>query len=136
MSEARVVLDTNVWVAAGFRRRSASARLVDKIRSGQLRLVWDEATRRETRRILSKIPPLSWDELESLFRDEDRYDGPTAPEQFSYVPDPEDRKFAALSDAAGAPLISMDDDLLAEREKASVPILTPREFLDRHGPSR
>jgi predicted nucleic acid-binding protein len=136
-----VVLDTNVWVAAGFRRGSDSAYLVEQIRQDQLRLVWNEATRGETEYILRKIPPLSWDAIAPLFREENRYSGGTEPERFGHVPDPADRKFAALAEAAGATLISMDEHLLAGRHQTAIPILTPREFLQResadreHGPA-
>ncbi len=55
-----VVLDTNVWVAAGFNPDSSAAQIIQAIRDGDLRLVWNEATRRETRQILTQIPPLDW----------------------------------------------------------------------------
>ena len=55
----RVVLDTNVIVAAGFQPGGASAWLLDAIRKGALRMIWDDATRRETEHIVHKIPPLS-----------------------------------------------------------------------------
>ena len=42
-----VVLDTNVFVAAGFNRGSHSAWLVEAVRDGRLRMVWDNATRAE-----------------------------------------------------------------------------------------
>ena len=42
-----VVLDTNVFVAAGFNPGSHSARLVEAVRDRRLRMIWDEATREE-----------------------------------------------------------------------------------------
>jgi predicted nucleic acid-binding protein len=128
---AAVILDTNVFVAAGFNRRSASARIVEQVRSGQLRMIWNEETRRETQYILSKIPPVSWSKVAALFRDEDRYDGATSPEEFDYIPDADDRKFAALSEATGVALITNDDHLLSNRDRAGLEILTPREYWDR-----
>jgi hypothetical protein len=56
---------------------------------------------------------------------EDRFTGPTHPERFAFIPDPDDRKFAALADAAGAVLISNDEHLLAHRDRMAVPVLTP-----------
>jgi uncharacterized protein len=41
----RVVLDTNVFVGAGFNPRSHSALLLDAVRDGRLRMVWDDAIR-------------------------------------------------------------------------------------------
>lgn len=127
-----VILDTNVFVGAGFTPRSHSARLVDAVRDGRLQLLWNDATRRETERILRQIPRLSWDHVAPLFSEENRFTGETNPADFGYVPDPADRKFAALADAAGVPLVTSDQDLLQGRERASVPILTPAEFVRRY----
>jgi len=129
-----VVLDTNVFVAAGFNVRSHAAAIIEAVKSGRLRLVWDDATFRETRRILEKIPPLSWAAFSSLFLDEERYDGPADASAFVFIPDPEDRKFAALAAATGATLISQDEHLLAFRDRDGAPrILTPGEFAWENG---
>lgn len=124
-----VVLDTNVFVAAGFRTRSQSARLLARIRSGELRLVWDEPTRGETEHVVRKIPPLSWADVADLFHEADRFAGPTDPDAFPFVADPQDRKFAALAAAAGAALVSMDEHLLGVRGLIAGPVLTPAELL-------
>jgi predicted nucleic acid-binding protein len=129
----KVILDTNVFVAAGFNPTSHSARLIDAVRTGRLRMVWNDATRREIEHILRQIPRLSWERYVDLFREEDRFQGETHPEQFDYVPDPADRKFAALADATGVPLVTSDEDLLQGRARASTPILTPGEFVRRYG---
>jgi predicted nucleic acid-binding protein len=133
MSPAAVILDTNVFVAAGFNRRSASARILEQVRSGQLRMIWNDQTRREAQHILSKIPQVSWSSVAELFREDDRCEGETSPEKFDYIPDADDRKFAALSEAAGVVLITNDDHLLSNRHRAGLEILTPREFWDRTG---
>ena len=125
----RIVLDTNVFVAAAFNPRSHAARIIDAVRDGQLRLIWNEATRRETRGILERIPPISWDPFAELFREENRHCDPVDPGWFGHVRDADDRKFGALAYAAGATLITQDDDLLEGRSNVSVPILTPAEFL-------
>mgnify|MGYP001046099055 CR=1 FL=1 len=122
-----VVLDTNIFVAALFNPRSDAARILDAVRHGKLQMVWNEATRRETRRILEQIPPLAWNDVEELFRTDHRYEGKTAPSRFSQVPDPEDRKFAALAHAAGALLVSRDEHLLAEPQRMDILVLTPQE---------
>lgn len=128
-SKSRVVLDTNVLVAAGFNPESASARIVQAVREGRLRLVWSEGTRRESESVVRQIPPLSWDRFGDLFREEARHAGELHPEEMDHVPDPEDRKFAALAGAANAALITNDDDLLRSRERADVTIMAPDEFL-------
>ena len=131
MLAADVILDTNVFVAAGFNQRSASAYILAQVRSGRLRMIWNEQTRRETRHILDKIPPLSWSSVAELFRKEDCHHGEIAPEEFDFIPDPDDRKFAALSEATGAVLLTNDDDLLSNRDRAGLEILTPRECWER-----
>lgn len=130
IERARVVLDTNVFVAAGFRRDSASARLVRAVRGGRLVLVWNDATRREAQRVLERIPPLSWEDFEPLFGPAGRFEGPTRIEDHTDIPDVTDRKFAALAQAAGAVLVSSDGDLLAGRARSRVTIATPGELLD------
>jgi uncharacterized protein len=47
------------------------------------------------------------------------------------IADPDDRKFAALSAAANAPLITNDNLLLAQRDRVGIEIVTPRDFLAR-----
>jgi len=126
-----VVLDTNIIVAAGFQPGGASARLLAAIREGALRMVWDDATRRETEHIVGKIPPLSRMSVADLYLPGQRWEGATDPAAFAFVPDPDDRKFLALAAAAGAALITLDDHLLGARAETDVPILTPREFLRR-----
>lgn len=126
-----VVVDTNVFVAAGFKPRSDSARLIARIRRGSVRLVWNEETRAETEHVVRKIPPLSWSDVEDLFREEGRFSAATDPDAFLAVPDPDDRKFAALAAAAPAVLVSLDDHLLGARAAIEPPVLRPGEFLAR-----
>ena len=125
----RVVVDTNLVVAAGFNPASHAARVLAAVRAGALRLVWDEPTRRETEQVVRQIPPLAGLDLSGLFRPEDRYAGPTDPGRFGAVPDPADRKFAALAAATGAVLLTRDRHLLAGRPHPGVVILIPTEFL-------
>lgn len=133
MPETSVVLDTNIFVAAGFNAQSRSACILEQVKSGRLCMIWNETTRDEVRAILRKIPPLSWERAASLFRPEARFEEEIHPEDYSFVPDPDDREFLALAEAADAALISHDDDLLDHRGQAGVPVLTSAEFLDRYG---
>ena len=123
-----VVIDTNVFVAAGLRPRSASARVLAAVRAGELRLVWDEATRGETERVVRRIPRLDWPAVAGLFAPEARWTAPTRSTDFLHVPDPDDRKFAALAAATGATLVTMDEHLLAARGRGDVRIATPGEI--------
>jgi predicted nucleic acid-binding protein len=130
---ARVVLDTNVFVAAEFNPGSHSARLVEAVRDRRLRMVWDDATRTEVEHVMRQIPRLSWARIADLFRSEDRFSGATHPEAVGFVPDPADRKFAALAEAAQAPLVTSDAGLLNAGAEMSVPVLKPSEFARRGG---
>jgi predicted nucleic acid-binding protein len=128
---AAVVLDTNVFVAAGFKPQSASAKVVDAVKQRQLRMVWNDATRREIERIMQQIPPLRAHAVAELFRPADRFTVATHPERFADIPDPDDRKFAALAHAAGAILISNDAHLLQYRDRRELTVLTPGAFWQR-----
>ena len=133
-----VVVDTNVFVAAGFNPNTASARLLDGFREGRFRLIWDRPTRSETEMILRRIPRLDWSLAADLFRPEGEFKGPVDPGAFTAIADPDDRKFAALAAAANAPLVTNDKLVLAQRGRIGVEIATPREFLARqreHGPA-
>ncbi len=132
MTQSAVVLDTNVFVAAGFNPSSSSARILEAVEGSDLRLVWNEATRREIEAVLRQIPPLSWQRWTGLFREEDRYRGDTDPQRFAYVTDPDDRKFAALAATAGATLVTNDEHLLEHRKKAELDIRTPAQFWEDH----
>jgi predicted nucleic acid-binding protein len=129
----RIVIDTNVFVAAGFNPRSAAARILAAVREGRFQLIWNEPTRRETEMILRRIPHLDWERVADLFQPETEFLGPVDPESFVLVPDPEDRKFAALSVAAQAPLVTSDNHLLSHQNSIGVDVLTPRAFLAREG---
>ena len=126
-----VVIDTNVFVAAGFNRKSASARILEGVREGRFRLIWNEPTRRETEMILRQIPRLDWRRVADLFRPEEEFAGPVDPAAFTVIPDPDDRKFTALSAAANVPLVTSDKLVLAQQGRIGIEIVTPRDFLAR-----
>lgn len=131
MPRPRIVLDTSVFVAAGFNRHSSSAQIIRGIEQGCFELVWHQTTRRETERILRQIPRLSWQAVAPLFMKESEYTGELAPGEFLTIEDPDDRKFAALSAASGSALITNDDHLLAPRATLDVEVRTPAEFMAR-----
>jgi predicted nucleic acid-binding protein len=128
MPARAVVLDTNVFVAAGFNARSASARIVEAVRRGRLRMTWNDATRREIERILHGIPPLRDRPVAELFRPADRVTVETRPERFADIPDSDDWKFAALAHATGATLVSSDAHLLRYRGPLPLRVLAPASF--------
>jgi len=128
-----VVIDTNVFVAAGFNARSASERILAAIREWRFQLVWNEPTRREAEFVLRRIPLLGWYKFSDLFRPEGEFAGRVHPHDFVFIEDLDDRKFAALSAAAKVPLVTNDHHLLAHRNLVGFDVLTPRAFLARVG---
>jgi predicted nucleic acid-binding protein len=126
-----VVIDTNVFVAALFSAKSASARILEAIREGRFRLVWNQPTRRETEAIVRRIPRLDWPKVADLFRPGWEFRGPVDPDAFMMIGDPDDRKFAALAAAAEASLVTSDNLVLEQRGRIGIEIATPREFLAR-----
>src|SRR5258708_13011308 len=98
-----VVLDTNVFVAAGFNPGSHSARLVEAVRDGRLRMVWDDATHEEIEHVMRQIPRLSWTRIADLFRSEDRFGGSAHPQAFRFVAHPAARHLPALPPPVPAP---------------------------------
>jgi predicted nucleic acid-binding protein len=96
-------------------------------------LIWNEPTRRETEMILRQIPHLEWERVADLFQPETEFLGPVDPESFAIVPDPEDRKFAALSAAAQTTLVTNDNHLLSHQNSIGADVLTPGAFLAREG---
>ena len=128
MNECRLVLDTNVFVAAGFEPNSASARLLEALRQGRCRMIWHWTTRRETERVLRRIPPLDWHRFAPLFRPEWEHRAELDLTPFGAIEDPEDRKFAALAAATRSVLITNDDHLLARRDQLPIGVLKPSEF--------
>ena len=129
MNECRLVLDTNVFVAAGFEPNSASARLLQALRQGRCRMIWHRTTRRETERVLRRVPPLDWQRFAPLFRPEWEHPAELDLTPLGAIEDPDDRTFAALAAATQSVLISNDDHLLARRDQLPIGVLKPSEFL-------
>lgn len=126
-----VVIDTNILVAAGFKKKSASGRIVEAVAANRLVLVWNQATREESLYIVGKIPPLDEEHFAGLFRSEGRFDEPLDEVGFEVIADQSDRKFAALAAAAGVVLVSNDSDFLDVRESLAVEVMRPSEFIVR-----
>lgn len=130
LSAPVVVLDTNVFVAAGFRPSSASGRILEAVRAGRIRMVWTDATRRETEAVVSRIPPLEPGRLLDVFADADRREEGDE-SRYGHVPDPADRKFAALAGGTDAILVTSDAPLLGAAAGGGFEAVTPSVFARR-----
>jgi uncharacterized protein len=127
----QVIRDTNTFVAAGFNPGSTSGKILEAIRDGKIELVWNQATRGETRRVLDQIPMLSWERFEELFRTENEYTDPIDLAAYHFVEDPDERKFAALADATATTIVTNDQHLLVHKTRLKCPVLTPAQFWER-----
>jgi predicted nucleic acid-binding protein len=125
VARTKAVLDSNVFVAAGFNKQSSSAQLVAWVREGRLQMPWHELTREEIRHQLQKIPPLRWQPFAELFRAEHEVTEVLALEEYNFIEDRDDRKFAALAEKTEAFLVSNDEHLLSVRGRLTVLVLTP-----------
>jgi predicted nucleic acid-binding protein len=128
----KIVLDTNSFVAAGFNPGSSSGKIVEAVRAGRVAIIWNRECRREIEHVLSRIPPLRGKDFSDLFLDAWHYKGAEDVARFSFIPDPDDRKFAALAHAAEVSLVSQDSDLLDYRAESPVPTWSPTGFLERY----
>ena len=126
----RVVLDTNVLVASAYNAESASRRIVEACRRGEITLIVSPAIRREYDRILPRAirRPGARKEIDELL---EQAEVVTPAETPRVVPDdPEDDKFIAAALAGNADaLITNDDHLLSVAPHAQVRVLQPSAFL-------
>jgi putative PIN family toxin of toxin-antitoxin system len=109
----RVVLDTNVLVAAAYNPGSASRRVVEACLSGALTPVCSPALRRECEFILARAAR-GRPYLERIYRMLDRAEVVDPAQTPRVVPDdPGDDKLVAVARAARALLVTNDAHLLA-----------------------
>lgn len=110
----KVVLDTNIFIAAYWAKRSASARLISACLDGSLQALYSVQVKRETMRMLRqiKVRDTYLQRLEDFWQRARRVEGVSVDPIRSA--DPEDQKF--LEAAAGGDadyLISNDVHLLS-----------------------
>jgi putative PIN family toxin of toxin-antitoxin system len=124
----RVVLDTNVLVAAAYNPGSASRRVVEACLAGELTAVLSPALRREYEHILPRAVR-GQPYLETLRRLLDRAEVVEPAETHRVVPDdPDDDKLVAVALAAGASLVTNDAHLLAVAGHEGLRVLRPMEL--------
>ncbi len=125
----RVVIDTNLLVAAFFNKKSASARILDR----DIDILWTEEIRKEMEKILGNIKADKKyrDFLEkALFREENKIENP--PKVRAVREDPADNKFLGCALKGKAHLIvSNDRHLLDLKEFKGMPIMRSVEALKK-----
>lgn len=126
----KVVLDTNVFIAAYFNRKSASARIIDLCLENKHKLIFSPRLRKEVRLILKNVRAEREfrEKIRSLFVNASKVK-PTK-KVFTVKEDPEDNKFleCALEGEADY-LITSDRHLLELGEFAQTKICKPTQFL-------
>ncbi len=126
----KVVLDTNVFIAAYFNRKSASARIIDLCLENKHKLIFSPRLRKEVRLILKNVRAEREfrEKIQSLFVNASKVK-PTK-KVFTVKEDPEDNKFleCALEGEADY-LITSDRHLLELEEFAQTKICKPTQFL-------
>lgn len=131
----RVVLDTNVLMSAIF-FGGVPGRILEAWRNGQVELVLSPGILEEYLRVeeelrrrlgeLEVVPLISLIAARAEWVADEDLEPPVCR-------DPADDKFLACARAGSAlAIVSGDDDLRSLREWEGVPVLSPREFVDRH----
>ncbi len=126
----KLVLDTNVFIAAYFNRRSASARIIDLCFVGEHQLVFSSRLRKEAEAILKNVKanPEFVGRLNKLFADAHE----VKPKEKVWVvkEDPDDNKFLECAFEGKADyIITSDRHLLELGEFARTKICKPTQFL-------
>ena len=131
----RVVLDTNVLIAATWNEGSASRRIVEACLKGKkIRAVTSPALRREYELIIKRAARKSKyrRSLERFLRKAENVDCNARAMGIEVPADPEDAKVLATAVAGKVDaLVGNDHHLLDLAETSPVPILRPCEFLRR-----
>ena len=131
----RVVLDTNVLVAAAYNPHSASRRVVEACLAGTLTAVVSPALRREYELILVRAVR-GRPALERIHRLVGSAEIVEPTETPRVVPDdPEDDKLVAGARAAGAVLVTNDAHLLALAGYEGLCVLRPADLEAQMGQS-
>jgi putative PIN family toxin of toxin-antitoxin system len=127
MSEPRIVVDTNLFVALLFRPQAPGPRAVhDRWVAGEVRLCVSGPVLREIRATLGRLPVAEAAKSAIL----DRLEDPVATDRIEEVPDsgfrcadPADDKFLHLALAAGADALVTSDRALLAVEGFPIPIV-------------
>ena len=131
----KAVFDTNVLVAA-FITEGVCAKLLGRARRKQLDLVISLFILKEFENVLSKKFSASKEDMRAaakLISEVVQMVNP-APEVSGVCRDPDDDKYLACAvDGEADVIVSGDKDLVTLREFASIPIVSPRRFVELHG---
>lgn len=126
--DSRVVLDTNVLIAAAYNPDSASRRIVEACLKGERTAILSPALRREYERILTRAArgQSYLSQLQVLLEKAEVVEPAETPR---VVPDdPDDDKLVAVALAAGAVLVTNDAHLLAVVGHQGLQVVRPADL--------
>lgn len=136
LKATKIVIDTNLLVAAFFNKNSNSFKILKMARARKVRLLWTEKIRKEAQLILGNIkkavkPKMgNRDILKNIFQKENKVKNP--PRLDIIKEDPEDNKFLSCALKGGAEIIvSNDRHLLDVNEFKRIPVLTPAQAVKK-----
>lgn len=126
----KVVVDTNLFIAAYFNRQSASAKIIELAKEGEIKLVWSDLLKKEMDLILGNVKA----SLKFLNRIQDILEKGikvSPKEKLKIVKDdPEDNKLLECAQETEVDYILTNDHHLLEiGEFKSTKIIRPKEFL-------
>ena len=129
----RILLDTNILIAAAYNLHSASSRVVNRVQSGELSLIVSPAIKGEYERLFPRAVR-SPQKQEWIWQVVGRADLATPEENPPVTEDRDDDKFlaAAVCGQADA-IISNDQHLLSVHPYLGIDILQPARFLEQMG---
>ncbi len=139
MKAERLVIDSNVWIAALISPTGAARQLIDAVLDRGIEVLMSEATFSELASRLDRPKfdryrePAAWDQYLSALVDLALWHEDTGTAAGT-CRDADDDKFLSLAVAGEADaIISGDSDLLDLGSHDGIPILAPAQFLQRAG---
>ena len=131
----KIIMDTNLLVAAFFNKRSASAGLINLAKEGKVDILWSDDIRREAEFILGNIKKSVGNKrfklsLDKVFKEKNKVED--TPDLRIVKDDSEDDKFLECA-KKGRPdiIVSNDSHLLKVGEFENIPILTSKKALNK-----
>ncbi len=136
IKDPKIVVDTNLLVAAFFNKKSSSFKILEMAEKGRVRLLWTKPIRSEARSILGNIKQAvkskmgNHEILKNIFKKENKINNP--PKLDVVKEDSEDNKFLSCALKGGAKMIvSNDQHLLKIGEFRGIVILTSTEAVKK-----
>jgi len=125
----KIVVDTNLFVASHFNKRSASARILKMAKENKLQILWTEEIRSEVEHILKNVKAKKLlKNLSNVLKKENQVFPRINIKEIKE--DPQDNKFLECAFTGEADMIiTSDSDLLSLKDFQGISILIPKNAL-------